>query len=69
MINFSDYISVLWFFIALIITLILVNILKPKQNIVVKEVSLSNHQDLVCRRKDNTCYKYNKKEVQCDSKN
>ncbi len=69
MINFSDYISVLWFFIALIITLILVNILKPKQNIVVKEVSLSNHQDLVFRRKDNTCYKYNKKEVQCDSKN
>ncbi len=69
MINFSDYISVLWFFIALVITLILVNILKPKQNIVIKEVSLSNHQDLVFRRKDNTCYKYNKEEVQCNSTN
>ncbi len=67
MIHFTDYISPLWFFIALIITLFLVNILKPKQNIVVKEVSLSNHQDLVFRRKNNTCYKYNKKEVQCNS--
>lgn len=69
MINFTDYISPMWFFIALVITLILVNVLKPKQNIVVKEVSLSNHQDLVFRRKDDTCYKYNKEEVQCYQSN
>lgn len=66
MMNFTDYISPMWFFIALAITLILVNVLKPKQNMVIKEVSLSNHQDLVFRRKDDTCYKYNKEEVQCN---
>ena len=62
---FTDYISPLWFFIALFITLLLVNIMAPKKNIVVKEVTLSNHQDLVFRRKDQSCYRYKKEERSC----
>ena len=65
MFQFTDYISPLWFFIALFITLLLVNIMAPKKNIVVKEVTLSNHQDLVFRRKDQSCYRYKKEETQC----
>jgi hypothetical protein len=65
MFNFTDYISPLWFFISLAITLFLVRILAPKKNIVVKEVNLNNHQDLVFRKKDDSCYKYTKKETQC----
>lgn len=63
--KFTDYISPIWFFIAFFITLFLVRILAPKPKIVVKEVNLSNHQDLVFRRKDDTCYKYKKEETKC----
>lgn len=68
MFKFTDYISPFWFFVALLITLILVNAFAPKKNIVVKEVTLSNHQDLVFRRKDQTCYRYKKEETQCKGK-
>ena len=37
MFQFTDYISPLWFFIALFITLLLVNIMAPKKNIVVNK--------------------------------
>ncbi len=69
MIKFTDYISSTWFFISLVITLLLIRILAPKKNIVVKEVTLQNHQDLVFRKKDDSCYKYTKKETQCTHNN
>ena len=68
--KFTDYISPLWFFIALFITLLLVNIMAPEKKIVVKEVNLENHQDLVFRKstedgKSDSCYKYKKEETRC----
>jgi hypothetical protein len=69
--KFTDYISPLWFFIALFITLLLVNIMAPEKKIVVKEVNLENHQDLVFRKSTTTedgkdsCYKYKKEETTC----
>jgi hypothetical protein len=65
MFRFTDYISPLWFFIALFISLLFVHIMAPKKNIVVKEVNLSNHQDLVFRRQDQSCYRYKKEETKC----
>ncbi len=56
----------MWFFISLLITLFLVYILAPKPKIVVKEVNLSNHQDLVFSKSDESCYKYKKEEVKCN---
>ncbi len=69
--KFTDYISPLWFFIALFITLLLVNIMAPEKKIVVKEVNLENHQDLVFRKSTTTedgkdsCYKYKKEDTRC----
>ncbi len=68
MIQFTDYISPLWFFIALFITLLVVHVFAPKRRIVVKEITLDNHQDLVFRRKDSDqCYKYKKSETKCEA--
>ncbi len=65
-IKFTDYISPMWFFIALLITLLLVNIMAPEKKIVVKEVNLENHQDLVFRKStDDSCYKKKKEETAC----
>ena len=67
--RFTDYISPLWFFIALFITLLLVRIMAPKKKIVVKEVTLENHQDLVFKKKDDeTCYRYKKEATTCSEK-
>ncbi len=70
--KFTDYISPMWFFIALLITLLLVNIMAPEKKIVVKEVNLENHQDLVFRKSGSnmsddkdSCYKYKKEETTC----
>ena len=66
--TFTDYISPLWFFIALFVTLLLVRIMAPAKKIVVKEVTLENHQDLVFKKKDDeTCYRYKKEETSCST--
>ena len=66
-IQFTDYINPLAFFITLFITLLIVVIMAPKKKIVVKEVNLENHQDLVFKRNDETCYRYKKEETKCEN--
>ncbi len=63
--KFTDYIHPLYFFLALFITLIGVMALAPERKIVVKEVTLENHQDLVFKKNDESCYRYTKEEVSC----
>jgi hypothetical protein len=63
--KFTDYIHPLYFFIALFVTLIGVMALAPERKLVVKEVTLDNHQDLVFKKQDDSCYRYKKEEVSC----
>jgi hypothetical protein len=65
MINFSDYIDPLAFFIALFIGLFFTYIYSPQKKIIIKWPTPENAGKLVYKDYSELCYKYNAKEIAC----
>jgi hypothetical protein len=65
MINFSDYINLLAFFIALAIGLFFTYIYAPQKKIIIKWPTPENAGKLVYKDYSELCYKYKAKEISC----
>ena len=65
MINFSDYINVTAFFIALAIGLFFTYIFAPKKKIIIKWPTPENAGKLIYRDYSELCYKYKANEIPC----
>jgi hypothetical protein len=65
MINFSNYINITAFFIALSIGLFFTYIFSPEKKIIIKWPTPENADKLVYKDYSDLCYKYNANEVAC----
>jgi hypothetical protein len=65
MINFSDYINVTAFFIALAIGLFFTYIFAPKKKIIIKWPTPENAGKLIYKDYSELCYKYKANEIPC----
>ena len=65
MIQFSNYINIPAFFIALAIGIFLTYVYAPQKKIIIKWPTPENAGKLIYKDNADSCYKYNAKEIPC----